>query len=82
VVEEPSKRFRPADSEPEELSPEELEAESGEPLPDREAMSVIDANVAIPLNPSVAASVLAGGSPDDVDVSEAEQQDDERADRA
>lgn len=79
---EPSKRFRPADSEPEELSPDELEAESGEPLPDREAMSVIDANVAIPLNPSVAANVLAGGSPDGVEDSKAEeQQDDERPDR-
>ena len=32
----------------------------GEALPDREAMSVIDANVSIPLNPSVAADVLSG----------------------
>ena len=52
-----------ARAEPErELSREELEAELGEELPDRQAMSVIDANVAIPANPAVAASVLAGGS--------------------
>ena len=30
----------------EELSPEELEAQGGEELPDREAMSLINANVA------------------------------------
>ena len=39
-----------------ELSPEELE--SGERLPDREAMSLIDANIAVPVNAAVAANVL------------------------
>jgi hypothetical protein len=42
------------------LSPEELEAESGAALPDREAMSLISANVDIPANPAIAADVLAG----------------------
>ena len=55
------RRFERAEPEGE-LSREELEAELGEELPDRQAMSVIDANVAIPANPAVAASVLAGGS--------------------
>ncbi len=42
-----------------ELSLEELEAEGAETLPDREAMSLIDASVTIPANPSLAADVLA-----------------------
>ena len=40
------------------LSDEELEAESAEALPDREAMSLVDANIAIPVNAAVAANVL------------------------
>lgn len=40
------------------LSDEELEAESAEALPDREAMSLVDANIAIPINAAVAANVL------------------------
>lgn len=42
-----------------ELSLEELEAEAGATLPDRQAMSLIDANVTIPVSPSLAADVLA-----------------------
>ncbi len=42
-----------------ELSLEELEAEAGEVLPDRQAMSLIDTSVTIPANPSLAADVLA-----------------------
>jgi hypothetical protein len=42
----------------EELSQEEREAESGEQLPDREAMSLVNPNVAIPVNAAVAANVL------------------------
>lgn len=42
------------------LSLEELEAEAGGALPDRQAMSLIDASVTIPANPSLAADVLAG----------------------
>jgi hypothetical protein len=41
-----------------ELSAEELEAQEGEQLPDREAMSLVNANVAIPINAAVAANVL------------------------
>ena len=43
---------------PEGLTSEELEAESGEQLPDREAMSLVNANIAIPINAAVAANVL------------------------
>jgi hypothetical protein len=41
-----------------ELSQEELDAQGGEALPDREAMSLVDANIAIPVNAAVAANVL------------------------
>ena len=47
---------------PSELTPEELEAEGGEELPDREAMSLINANVAAPVNAAVALNVLSDGS--------------------
>ena len=49
------------------LKPEEIEELSAEALPDREAMSLIDANVAIPIDPSIAASVLCDESIADVD---------------
>ena len=55
---------------PEELSREELEAQAGEQLPDREAMSLVDANVAVPVNVAVAANVL---SEDAVAYANAEQ---------
>ncbi len=45
-----------------ELSPEELEAEGATDLPDREAMSLIDANIAAPVNAAVAANVLSDNS--------------------
>ena len=44
------------------LSPEELEQQQGEELPDREAMSLIDANIAAPVNAAVALNVLSDGS--------------------
>jgi len=47
---------------PEGLSSEELEAQAGEELPDREAMSLVDANIAIPINAAVAANVLSDGA--------------------
>lgn len=40
------------------LSDEELAAEAGEELPDREAMSLVNANIAVPVNAAVAANVL------------------------
>jgi hypothetical protein len=43
---------------PRELSAEELEAQQAAELPDREAMSLINANIAIPVNAAVAANVL------------------------
>lgn len=45
-----------------ELSVEELQAQTGEALPDREEMSLINANLAIPVNAAVAANVLSDGS--------------------
>ena len=47
---------------PSELTPEELEAEGGEELPDREAMSLINANVAAPVNPPCPRNVLSHGA--------------------
>ena len=44
------------------LSAEELQAETGEELPDREAMSLVNANLALPINAAVAANVLSDGS--------------------
>jgi hypothetical protein len=40
------------------LSREELNALAGEELPERAAMSLVNANVAIPVNAAVAANVL------------------------
>ena len=45
-----------------ELSPEDLEQENAAELPDREAMSLINANIAIPVNAAVAANVLSDGA--------------------
>jgi hypothetical protein len=45
-----------------ELTPEELEDETGEELPDREAMSLINANVAAPVNAAVALNALSDNS--------------------
>jgi hypothetical protein len=56
---------------PDELTPEELEAQAGEALPDREAMSLINANLAAPVNAAVAANVL---SDDAVAAANAEQE--------
>ena len=56
--------------EPEELSEEELAGHDVEPLPDREAMSVIRGDVTIPLDPDIAADVLL--SQDDGDDDEPE----------
>jgi hypothetical protein len=44
------------------LTKEELEAQGGEHLPDREAMSLIDANIAAPVNAAVAANILSDNS--------------------
>ncbi|MDQ3871256.1 MAG: hypothetical protein M3301_06540 [Chloroflexota bacterium] len=44
-----------------ELTSEELEAQAAE-LPDREAMSLINANLAAPVNAAVAANILSDDS--------------------
>jgi hypothetical protein len=44
------------------LSEEELKAQEGEQLPDREQMSLINANLAAPINAAVAANVASDGS--------------------
>jgi hypothetical protein len=40
------------------LTREDLEQITGEPLPERAAMSLVNANIAIPINAAVAANVL------------------------
>jgi hypothetical protein len=47
---------------PQGLSDEELMQEGAEELPDREAMSLINANLAAPVNAAVAANVLSDNS--------------------
>ena len=44
------------------VSDEELDQENAEALPDREQMSLINANVAAPINAAVAANVLSDNS--------------------
>ena len=44
------------------LSPEEIAAQSGTELPDREALSLVNANVAAPINAALALNVLSDGS--------------------
>jgi hypothetical protein len=44
------------------LTREELDEIAGEPLPERAAMSLINANLAAPVNAAVAANVLSGNS--------------------
>ena len=44
------------------LTRDELSALAGEELPERAAMSLVNANVAIPINAAVAANVLSDGA--------------------
>ena len=44
------------------LTREELNALAGEELPERAAMSLVNANLAIPINAAVAANVLSDGA--------------------
>jgi hypothetical protein len=44
------------------LSRDELEELAGEQLPERAAMSLVNANIAIPVNAAVAANVLSDGA--------------------
>jgi hypothetical protein len=45
-----------------ELTADEIENQEGEQLPDREEMSLINANIAVPVNAAVAANVLSDGA--------------------
>ena len=47
---------------PEGLSSEELDKQSSEEVGEREEMSLINANIAAPVNAAVAANVLSDGS--------------------
>jgi hypothetical protein len=50
------------DLEQQALSPEELEEQEAADLPDREAMSLVNANVAAPVNLAAALNVLSDNS--------------------
>jgi len=45
-----------------ELTPEELEQQNAEEMPDREEMSLVNANVAAPINLAAALNVLSDNS--------------------
>ena len=49
-------------SPPEGLSQQEMQDQQAAELPDRENMSLINANIAIPVNAAVAANVLSDGA--------------------
>jgi hypothetical protein len=51
-----------ADNEYRNVTREELDQLAGEALPERAAMSLINANIAIPINAAVALNVLSDGS--------------------
>ena len=51
-----------ADACTDQLSPQELDAEAGEELPDRDAMSLVNLNLAVPINAAVAANLLSDGA--------------------
>ena len=51
-----------ADQEYRNVTREELDELAGEELPERAAMSLVNANIAIPINAAVAANVLSDGS--------------------
>ncbi len=53
-----------------ELSPEELDAQSGSELPDREEMSLVNANVAAPINLAAGLNVLSDNSNAGADASQ------------
>lgn len=50
------------DEKKKELTADEIENQGGEQLPDREEMSLINANIAVPVNAAVAANVLSDNS--------------------
>ncbi len=67
---DPKEQASKAEEEYRRLSREELEKLAGEPLPERAAMSLINANVAAPINAALALNVLSDNS---VAIANAEQ---------
>jgi hypothetical protein len=51
-----------ADEKKQALTPEELEQQNAEEMPDREEMSLVNANVAAPINLAAALNVLSDDS--------------------
>jgi hypothetical protein len=51
-----------ADEKKQDLTAEELERQQGEEMPDREEMSLVNANAAIPVNAAAALNVLSDGA--------------------
>jgi hypothetical protein len=51
-----------ADKKKQALTPEELEEQAGEELPERDEMSLVNANLAVPVNLAAALNVLSDGS--------------------
>ncbi len=51
-----------ADDKKRELTAEEIENQDASELPDREEMSLINANIAAPINAAVAANILSDNS--------------------
>ncbi|HJP65029.1 MAG TPA: hypothetical protein VKA30_01845, partial [Actinomycetota bacterium] len=47
-----------ADQQYRKVTREELDQLAGEPLPERAAMSLVNANIAIPINAAIAANIL------------------------
>jgi hypothetical protein len=56
------RRATMSDEQSQELTQEELEAQEAAELPEREAMSLVNLNAAIPVNAAIAANVLSDGS--------------------
>ena len=54
------------------LTREELDELAGEQLPERAAMSLIDANVAVPVNAAVSAKVFSTGSSSEAEPTDAQ----------
>jgi len=51
-----------------ELTTEELEGQAGSELPERDEMSLVNLNAAVPVNAAVAANVLSDGSTAEADA--------------
>ena len=51
-----------SDEQSQELTPEELAAQEAAELPEREALSLVNANVAAPINAALALNVLSDNS--------------------